>query len=68
VEGLTRLLETTGFRVVKVSHPSKRVPLGLMAFQVARYVRLQSWLRGFSIPGSLRVNLFDAMRVIAERA
>ena len=50
-----------------LTHPTKRVPLGLIAYQLARYVGLQRHLLDRAIPGSIPVNLFDAMRITAER-
>jgi SAM-dependent methyltransferase len=66
-DAISHLLAAHGFRLVRLTHPSKRVPLGLIAYQLARWTGLQRLLRGRSIPGSVPVNLFDAMRVIAER-
>ena len=66
-QAITRLLEAHGFRVLSLTHPTKRVPLGLIAYQLARYVGLQRHLKERTIPGSIPVNLFDAMRIIAER-
>lgn len=67
VESMTRLLEAHGFKLVRISHPSKRVPMSLILYQLARYFGAQKWLRGRQIPGSLPVNLFDAMRVFAVK-
>jgi SAM-dependent methyltransferase len=67
-ETLTKLLERTGFRTLKVAHPWKVVPLSLIAFQGLRLlgVRIPSGMP--QLPGGIPVNLFDAMRVIAEAA
>lgn len=66
-DAIFRLLAAHGFRLVRLTHPSKKVPLGLIAYQLARWTGLQRRLGGRSIPGSVPVNLYDAMRVIAER-
>ena len=64
---LGRLLERHGLRVLRTCRPWKLVPLHLIAYQMARYLGGQRWLRRMRIPGGVPVNLFDAMRVIAER-
>ncbi len=65
---LTALLEAHGFRLVAFEHPWKHVPLNLVAYQVTRYLRSQSLLRRLqTLPGAVPLNLFDAMRVVAER-
>lgn len=63
---IEQLLGRTGFRLVEFSHPWKRVPLSLVAFQALRVAGLRApgWVR--QLPGSLPLNLFDAMRVVAE--
>jgi len=66
-QALTGLLDAHGFRLLEVTHPTKRVPLGLIAYQLARYVGAQQRLDGHTIAGSIPVNLFDAMRVVATR-
>jgi SAM-dependent methyltransferase len=64
---VTALLERHGFRVHTVEHPWKLVPLALVAYQTTRYLGGQSLVRRFTPGGRIPVNLFDAMRVIAER-
>jgi SAM-dependent methyltransferase len=64
---LARLLEQRGFHVLRTTRPWKLVPLHLMAYQLCRYLGSQDWVRRVRIPGSVPVNLFDAMRVIAVR-
>ncbi len=63
---MEQVLQRTGFRLLELSHPWKRVPLSLVAFQALRITGLRApgWLR--QLPGSLPLNLFDAMRVVAE--
>ena len=64
---LPLMLERLGFRVVELTHPGKRVPVGLIAYQLARMLALSFQPKrdfgGIGIP----VNLFDAMRVIAVK-
>ena len=64
---LRQLLERHGFRAHTLAHPPKIVPLSLAAYQLSRYVGGQTIVRRRPLPGSLPVNLYDAMRVIAER-
>lgn len=64
---LGALLARHGFRVHALAHPWKLVPLALIAYQAARTVGAQDLARRFVLPGRLPLNLFDAMRVIAER-
>jgi SAM-dependent methyltransferase len=64
---VTALLARHGFRVHTVEHPWKLVPLALVAYQATRYLGGQELVRKFVPPGRLPINLFDAMRVIAER-
>lgn len=64
---VTALLERHGFHVQRVSHPWKQVPLALIAYQATRYLGGQALVRRMLPNGSIPVNLFDAMRVIAVR-
>ena len=64
---LARLLLRHGFRVLRTVRPWKRVPIQLMAYQLGRYLGGQDWLSRVRIPGGVPVNLFDAIRVIAQR-
>jgi hypothetical protein len=64
---VTALLERHGFRVHSVEHPWKHVPLALIAYQATRYVGGQALVRRLMPNGSIPINLFDAMRVIAVR-
>jgi SAM-dependent methyltransferase len=64
---VTTFLERHGFRVQHVTHPWKQVPLALIAYQATRYLGGQALVRRLLPNGSVPVNLFDAMRVIAIR-
>ena len=64
---VTALLARHGFRVHTVEHPWKLVPLALVVYQATRYLGAQNLLRRFVPRGRMPINLFDAMRVIAER-
>ena len=66
VEAITRLLSQCGFQVIQVTHPSKQVPLRLISYQIARYLGLQHLVKR-QLRGSIVVNLYDAVRVIARR-
>lgn len=67
VDTVTRFLARHGFRVRRVDHPWKLVPLALVAYQASRYLGGQDVVRRFVPPGRLPINLFDAMRVEAVR-
>ncbi len=63
---LSLLLERVGFHVLECRYPWKRVPVGLLLFQMARILGLspqRTRLGDFGIP----VNLHDAVRVVAVR-
>jgi len=64
---VSALLERHGFKVQTVDHPWKLVPLALVAYQATRYLGGQNLVRKFVPPGRIPINLFDAMRVIADR-
>jgi len=66
-DAIRRLLDRSGFRVVQVTYPTKQVPVGLIAYQIARYLGLQRLTRGWQVRGSVPANLHDAMRVFAQR-
>lgn len=66
IDALSRCLEAAGFEVETVSHPSKRVPLSLMFYQLGRMVGSRKGWR-FNMKGAVPVNLFDAMRIVARR-
>ena len=66
VDALSLCLEAAGFKVENVSHPSKRVPLSLILYQMGRMAGSRKGWR-FNIKGSVPVNLFDAMRIVACR-
>ena len=61
------LLARHGFRVHAIDHPWKLVPLSLIVYQASRYLGGQHLARRLRPRGWLPLNLFDAMRVIAER-
>lgn len=56
-----------GLEVVDLAHPHKIVPLGLIIYQICRYLsinpRLPKWMHRLGLP----VNLFDAMRVVMKK-
>ncbi len=67
-QSIRTLLERVGLEVVGVEHPWKRVPLGLIAYQLGRMTRTQRLLgRANGIRAGVPVNLFDAMRVVAVK-
>jgi SAM-dependent methyltransferase len=66
-QSLDRMGETLGLDVVHLDYPSKKVPLGLVVYQLARYFllrpRLPRWLHNVG----LRLNMYDAMRVVLRK-
>ncbi|HET9987646.1 MAG TPA: class I SAM-dependent methyltransferase [Kofleriaceae bacterium] len=67
-DSLASLFERHGFAIRALEHPWKTVPLALVTYQAARYLGDQAWLRKLVPPGRIRLNLFDVMRVVAERS
>ena len=65
-QALSRQLQQAGFEVESVTHPGKRVPLSLIAYQLGRMLGVRGGWR-IKTSGALPVNLFDAMRVVARR-
>jgi 2-polyprenyl-3-methyl-5-hydroxy-6-metoxy-1,4-benzoquinol methylase len=67
LKSMRLLLESVAFRVTSLSHPWKRVPLPLIAYQLQRIVGLRPrklpFLDGLWLP----MNLWDAMRVVAVK-
>ena len=64
---LRTLLERSGFRLVEVARPAKRVSVGLIAYQLQRLFGMTPRPLGALSRMSVRINLFDAMRVTAIR-
>jgi len=64
---VSALLARHGFRVHTTEDTWKQVPLALVAYQATRYLGGQGLVRRFVPPGRVPLNLFDAMRIIAER-
>jgi hypothetical protein len=67
-ESLRRFSRQFGLAMEHFDHPSKRVPLSLIVFQLQRMLGV----RGSSISVASRVaiplNLFDAMRVVLRKS
>ncbi|CAN5339811.1 hypothetical protein BH11PLA2_BH11PLA2_37250 [soil metagenome] len=64
---LSKLVSNHGFKVKRLSAPWKRVPLGLMAYQITRRLGLKLPLPNWLHHAGLPVNLFDAMRLVARK-
>lgn len=66
-QSMRLMLEAAGLRVIELSHPSKRVPLSLFAYQLQRLIgkkpRPIPSLNRWGVP----INLWDAMRVAAVK-
>lgn len=66
---LKELLLKHGFRIIELSAPFKFVPLGLILYQLERYIKIKfprSILRKLGRV-SFPINLFDTIRVIAVK-
>jgi 2-polyprenyl-3-methyl-5-hydroxy-6-metoxy-1,4-benzoquinol methylase len=67
VAALGHCLRSAGFELVSTTHPAKRVPLSLLVYQLGRMLgRGNRWR--LNLGGSVPVNLFDAMRIVARRS
>jgi cyclopropane fatty-acyl-phospholipid synthase-like methyltransferase len=66
VDALSRCLRSAGFEVEAATHPGKRVPLSLIAYQLGRMLGSRKGWR-LNVKGAVPVNLFDAMRIVARR-
>jgi SAM-dependent methyltransferase len=64
---MTLMMEAAGLRVIELSHPWKRVPLSLLAYQLQRLAGLKPRLFPALNQWGVPVNLWDAMRVIAVK-
>jgi SAM-dependent methyltransferase len=61
------IAERFGLEIVSLDYPSKRVPLGLVLFQICRFFKLNLNLPNWCHKIELRINLFDAMRVVFKK-
>ena len=59
------MLERAGFSLQSLTHPWKRVPLSLVAYQLQRLLGIKPRNIGFLSGSWVPVNLWDAMRVVA---
>jgi SAM-dependent methyltransferase len=62
---LSLLVERFGFQVLECRHPWKRVPLGLIAYQLGRIAGMEKPPVLGRLHGALPLNLFDAFRMAA---
>lgn len=64
---LKQIGESLNLELVHIDHPFKKVPLGLIVYQLFRYLSLSptlpSWMHRLGLP----VNLFDAMRLVLRK-
>jgi SAM-dependent methyltransferase len=64
---LKQMGESLGLDLVFIDHPFKKVPLGLVIYQLCRLIsmrpHLPSWMNRIGLP----INLFDAMRVVFRK-
>ncbi|MFP5223232.1 MAG: class I SAM-dependent methyltransferase [Acidobacteriota bacterium] len=66
-KSLKSLAESAGLTVISVEHPGKKVPLGLMLYQLGRLAGVDLRVPGWAHKLGLYVNLFDAMRVVMRK-
>ena len=66
-KSITNILKDYNFEVESISYPSKFVPISLIIYQISRYLRIQKYIKKLKIPGAIRINLFDSMRIIARK-
>ena len=66
-KSLKKMGDNLGLELIYIDHPIKKVPLGLIAYQLCRYLslspRLPTWMHRVGLP----INLFDAMRVVFKK-
>lgn len=64
---LKQMGESLGLEVIYIDYPFKKVPLGLIVYQICRYFSfspcLPPWMHRLGLP----INLFDAMRVVMRK-
>lgn len=64
---LQQMCKSLDLEMIYIDHPFKKVPLGLIIYQLCRYLsfspHLPSWIHRLGLP----VNLFDAMRVVLRK-
>jgi len=65
--GIRMLARRVGLEVVAIDHPWKRVPIGLIVYQVSRNFTSRLTAPAFLNHLSIPVNLFDAMRVVLRK-
>ncbi len=64
---LGRLLETHGFRVVRLQHVGKHATLGLFLNRLGRQVPFLRRAGGVRVPGTIRLNPRDVLLALAVR-
>lgn len=64
---LEKLIAPLGCELVRVDYPSKKVSFGLIIFQLCRFLKLRPKLPMWFHNHGIKVNLFDAMRVVIRK-
>lgn len=64
---LQTLCTRLGLELVHLDHPWKKVPIGLIVYQMCRYISLQPSLPAWMHQTGIPVNLFDAMRLVFRK-
>ena len=66
-ESVRRMAGTLGLSVTHFDHPSKIVPLSLIAFQLRRMLGMSNSPTAIASRIGVPVNLFDAMRIVLRK-
>lgn len=63
---LSKLLVNNGFRIISINIPSKIIPLGLAIYQFTARIGLKIKKLG-KIKSAVKVNLYDVVKIIAQK-
>lgn len=66
-QSLKKMGERLGLEQIHLDHPFKKVPFGLIIYQLSRYLSLSPKLPSWMHRLGLSVNLFDAMRIVLRK-
>lgn len=64
---LKKMGSSMGLDFVYLDHPSKKVPFGLIIYQLCRYISLSPHLPEWMHKLGVKLNLFDAMRIVFRK-
>lgn len=66
-KSLEILLKKNGFQIMYTSRPYKWVPLGLILYQISRYLKIRIPIPQFFHSITLPINLFDTICIIGKK-